>query len=105
MTTTSAARIVVLFNLKKGVEFADYERWATSRDLPTVNALPSIEAFEVFASTGLLGGGDPPYAYIEIIDITDSEAFFADIGSADMTALAAEFQAFADPVFITTRKL
>jgi hypothetical protein len=34
--------IVVLFNLKPGVEASAYEAWARDRDLPNVKALPSV---------------------------------------------------------------
>ncbi|MCC5973697.1 MAG: hypothetical protein JJT81_06550 [Rubellimicrobium sp.] len=98
-------RIIVLFNLKPGVDPEEYEAWAASRDIPTVRALPSIAGFEVSAATGLLGGeGTPPYAYVEVIDVADMGRFGADVGTEAMQAIAAEFQGFADnPVFVTTR--
>jgi len=98
-------RIVVLFNLRPGVDPASYESWARAADIPTVRGLRSIAGFEVSAATGLLiGEGAPPYAYIEVIDVADMDQFGRDIGSAAMQKIAAEFQGFADnPVFITTR--
>ena len=39
--------IVVLFNLKEGVNQRDYESWAKTVDIPTVNALPSVSRFSV----------------------------------------------------------
>ena len=98
-------RIIVLFNLKPGVTPADYEQWALSSDLPTVRALPSIAGFDVFRSTGLLGGGDPPYAYIEIIDVADMDRFQADVATPAMQAIAAEFGKIADATFVTTEAL
>ncbi|MBI1188612.1 MAG: REDY-like protein HapK [Alphaproteobacteria bacterium] len=100
-------RIVALFNLKPGVSEADYEAWARRVDLPTVNGLKSIEKFEVFKSSGLLGAeGKPPYAYIEIIDVKDMGAFGVDVGTETMQRVAGEFQAMAaDLVFILTDKL
>jgi hypothetical protein len=102
----AVTRIIALFNLKPGKDVADYEAWAKTRDLPTVNALASIDRFEVFRSAALLGSPDaPPYQYIEIIDVADMDAFGADVASATMQAIAAEFQAVADPVFIVTEKV
>ncbi len=100
-------RIVALFNLKPGVSAADYEAWARRVDLPTVNSLGSIEKFEVFKSAGLLGSdAAPPYAYVEIIDVADMDAFGKDVSSPTMQQVAASFQEMAaDLVFILTDKL
>lgn len=99
-------RLIALFNLKPGVEPAAYEAWAREVDLPTVNGLGSIERFEVFRATGQLGSDDAaPYAYVEIIDVADMDAFGADIATEAMQAIAATFQAMADVTFLTTEKL
>jgi hypothetical protein len=99
--------VIVLFNLKPGASRADYERWARARDLPAVNALNSVEHFEVLRSAGLLIGTDkPPYEYIEIIRIRDMDAFGRDVTSPAIQQGAAEFGAFADnPIFILTDAL
>lgn len=100
-------RIVVLFNLKPGVDPEIYEAWARSTDIPVVGSLASIGGFSVHATTGVLGSdAKPPYAYVEIIDVADMDQFGADIATATMQKIAAEFQAFADnPTFIMTRTL
>ncbi len=102
-----ATRIIVLFNLKAGISVADYESWAKSKDLPTVNGLKSIDEFSVWKSTGLLGSEDkPPYAYIEILDINDMGVFGEDVSTDTMKAIAGEFQSMADDLaFIMTDKL
>jgi len=99
--------IVVLFNLKPGVAPSDYEAWARSTDLPTVKALHSVRAFDVLRSTGLLGTeAQPPYQYVELLNVESLEALGADIGSETMQRVAAEFQSFADnPQFILTEAL
>jgi hypothetical protein len=98
-------RIIVLFNLRPGVDPAVYESWAAAQDIPTVRALPSIAGFEVAAATGLLGSdGKPPFQYVEVIDVADMDTFGTDISTPAMQKIAAEFQGFADnPVFVTTR--
>jgi hypothetical protein len=100
-------RIIVLFNLKPGVDAAAYEHWARTTDMPGVRALDSVSDFQVYRNTGLLGAdAKPPYAYAEIIDVADMAAFGADVASEAVQRVAAEFQTFADnPLFITTEAL
>lgn len=99
-------RIVVLLNLKPGKSAADYERWAITTDLPTVNALDSVTSFELFQATGVLGSdAPPPYAYVEVIDIADMELFGREVANETMARIAGEFQDWADPIFIVTRKV
>lgn len=100
-------KIVALFNLKPGVSVADYEAWAKTTDLPTVNGLKSVDTFEVFKSVGLLGtDAKPPYAYIEIIDVNDMDTFGGEVSSETMQKVASEFQGMVeDLVFIMTEQL
>lgn len=102
-----STRIVALFNLKPGISVADYENWAKTKDIPTVNGLKSVDAFEVFRSTGVLGSdAKPPYAYVEIIDVNDMQGFGAEVGTEAMKKIAAEFQPMTeDLVFMLTDKL
>ena len=103
-----AQRIIVLFNLQEGYTAEDYERWARDKDIPGVNGLGSVDSFEVFRSEGLLfAESDPPYQYIEILDINDMEQFGADASQAHMQAIAGEFQndIARDLVFINVSKL
>jgi hypothetical protein len=103
MATT---RIVVLLNLRPGVDRAAYEAWARSVDLPTVNGLRSVHGFHVYEATGLLGSTDkPPYDYIEVLDVADMSLFGDEVATSTMQAIAAEFQRWAEPLFITTRRL
>lgn len=100
-------RIIVLFNLKPGVDAADYEAWARGTDLPGVNVLGSVERFTVHKATGLFGSdGLPPYDYIEVIDIHAMDPFVADVSDPEFQKVAANFGAFADnPRFILTEDL
>ena len=98
--------IVVLFNLKPGVDRAAYERWARETDLPIVNELRSVDSFEVLRTAGLLSGGAAPYDYVEIIRVNDMPAFGQDVASATVQRVAAEYREFADaPLFIQTEAL
>ena len=100
-----SSRIVVLFNLKPGVSPTDYEHWARTRDMPNVSRLQSIDAFDVYRTTGLLTGGDAPYAYVEVIDVNDMTAFGTDAAADPMPAVAAEFARMVDALFILTEPL
>ena len=100
-------RIIVLFNLKADADPAAYENWARTTDIPGVNALASVKDFQVHRATGVLGSdAPPPYAYFEVIDVADMEAFGGDAASEAVQKMAAEFQQFADnPQFILTETL
>lgn len=99
-------RLIALFNLKPGVSIADYEAWAKATDLPIVNALPSVDAFTVFRTTGQLGSDSPaPYQYIEIIDVADMDQFGQDVSTEAMQKVAAAFQGMADVTFLTTEQI
>lgn len=99
-------RVIVVFNLKPGVDIAAYEKWAREVDLPTVNGLGSVEKFEVLRTTGLLvGDGQPPYQYIETLDISDDEGFGSDVSGATMQKVAAQFGEMVDATFMTVESL
>lgn len=99
-------RLIALFNLRPGISVDAYEAWARTVDLPTVNALGSVESFTVFRVTGLLGSAAPaPYGYVEIIDVPDMERFGSDVAGETMQAIAAAFQDMADVTFLTTEPL
>ena len=95
--------LVVLFNLKEGVDPSEYEAWAQSTDLPIVRGLDSIESFSIYRTSGLLGSdAKPPYQYVEVIDIGDMARFGEEVASDTMQRVAAEFQERADnPLFIS----
>lgn len=101
-------RVVVLFNLKPDTDVAVYEEWARTRDIPGVRALPSIDDFQIYRTTGLLGGDAPaPFQYVEIIDIADMDGFTTDSAGTASQTVAREFKAFlgAEPFFMLTEPL
>ena len=100
-------RIVRLFNLKPGLDAAEYEAWARGIDLPGVNALDSVLSFSVHRSTGLFGSdGKAPYDYVEVNDIHGMYEFVRDASDPAFQAVAARFGDFADnPQFILTEDL
>ena len=100
-------RIIVLFNLRQGIDPAAYEAWAAASDAPAVRTLPSVAGFRVHALTGLLmGEGAVPFQYVEVLDVADMDQLGRDIATPAMQAISAQFQIFADnPLFLTTREI
>ena len=98
------SNLIVLFSLKDENQRAAYEKWARNTDLPTVTALPSVDAFNVHRVTGLFGADAvAPYHYVEIIEINSMDQFGADVATDTMAAVAGEFREFADnPIFMLT---
>jgi hypothetical protein len=99
-------RLIALFNLKPGVSVEEYEAWARSTDLPTVNGLGSVSSFRVFKATSVLGSdAPPPYAYVETIDVDDMDGFWKDVSTPAMQAVAGAFTGMADVIFLTTEEI
>jgi hypothetical protein len=99
-------QIIVLFNLREEADRDAYEAWARSTDLPIVRRLESVDAFDALRAQSLLGGGTPPYQYVEVIRVNDMERFGAEVATETMRKVAAEFRQFADnPQFILCEAL
>ena len=99
--------IVVLFNLKADAAPDAYENWAKSTDLPTVNALGSVNHFSVLRTTGLLGSDEPaPYQYVELLEVANMDRLGEDVATDALRRVAAEFREFADnPRFMLTEPI
>ncbi len=100
-------RIVVLFNLKPGVDVAEYESWG-GRTRCADGAVAALDRGVRCRRDDRPSDGrrQAPYQYVEIIDVADMDQFGRDIATEAMGKIAAEFQSFADaPLFITTRKV
>ena len=99
--------IVVLFNLKEGVNREAYEKWARDVDIPNVRRLDGCSGFEVLRSEGLLNGSpDVPYAYVELIQVDDMDRFKAAVGTPIMQEVATQFREFADgATFMVTESI
>lgn len=91
--------IVVLFNLKPGVDPERYEAWARSTDLPIVRGRPPVQDFDVRRATGMLSGSsDVPCRYVEILRVASVEALRTNIAATPaMAEVARQFREFADP--------
>ncbi len=104
---SKARTLIVLFNLRRGVSPAAYEKWARQTDVPIAGGLKSVKDFSVYRAEGIFGSKKkPPYKYFEILHVTGLDSLVADIGKEPrMQKVAAQFQKFANnPVFIVTEK-
>ena len=64
--------MIVLVNLKEGVNPVDYERWILESYAPAVRSLPSVEDWRDYRVSGLLGSdADPPYRYVVTLEVSD----------------------------------
>jgi hypothetical protein len=95
-------KILVLFNLRDGVDASEYENWARNVDLPTARALNSVSTFNVYSAQGLMGSDDAaPYQYAEWLEVSSLEDLGADAQSDAMLKVVESFQRYADnPQFI-----
>ena len=99
--------IVVLFNLKDGVDQDEYEQWARTVDIPSVRRLSGCGGFDVLRTQGLLNGSpDAPYAYVELIQVNSMDDFMAAVGAPAAQDVAARFREFADgATFMVTESI
>ena len=100
-------KVLCLFNLKPGVEEEDYLHWARTLDMPNVRSLSSVHAFSVNKVIRRLRSDEnPPYAFIEIIDISSLDEFRAGTGSGEFQTVASMFASFADdPLFMLVESI
>lgn len=70
-----ATRVFFLNTLREGVDPRDYERFVREVDYPFAARLETIESYVVTRLDGLFDGGPPPYHYLEVVEITELEAY------------------------------
>jgi hypothetical protein len=89
--------MIVLVNLKEGVDPEDYERWVLESYAPAVRELSSIEDWRDYRATGLLGSdAAPPYRYVVTLDIRDLDQLGRDVASEGMQGLLSELHDLAE---------
>jgi hypothetical protein len=73
-----AQRVFFLNKLREGVDPQEYEDWIRRVDYPVARAQGAITAYTVTRIEGTLSGeGESPYDYLEVIEITDLDAYRA----------------------------
>ena len=89
--------MIVLVDLKEGVDPEDYERWVLESYAPAVRELPSVEDWRDYKATGLLGSdAAPPYRYVVTLDIRDLDQLGRDVASEGMQGLLSELHDLAE---------
>ena len=89
--------MIVLVDLKEGVDPEDYERWVLESYAPAVRELPSVEDWRDYRATGLLGSdAAPPYRYVVTLDIRDLDQLGRDVASEGMQGLLSELHDLAE---------
>lgn len=91
-----AQRVFFLNKLRDGVEQADYERWVREVDYPFARSLPAINSYVVTRLDALLlEEGDPPYDYVEVVEITNIDEYRASLsGGPEIEAFFKEWSSF-----------
>jgi REDY-like protein HapK len=73
-----AQRVFVFNRLHEGADPDEYEAWIRRVDYPVARAQGAITSYTVTRIDGTLSGeGESPYDYVEVIEITDLEAYRA----------------------------
>ena len=73
-----AQRVFFLNRLHEGADPAEYEAWIRRVDYPVARAQGAIASYTVTRIDGTLAGeGESPYDYLEVIEITDLDAYRA----------------------------
>jgi hypothetical protein len=73
-----AHRVFFLNRLHEGADPEEYEGWIRRVDYPVARAQGAIRSYTVTRIEGTLsGGGASPYDYLEVIEITDLDAYRA----------------------------
>jgi hypothetical protein len=94
--------MIVLVNLKEGVDPEDYERWVLKSYAPAVRGLPSVEDWRDYRTTALLGSdAAPPYRYVVTLHINDIDQLGRDMASEEMQELLSELHDLAEITQIT----
>lgn len=91
-----AQRVFFLNTLRDGIDPAEYEEWIRSVDYPIARRQSSIQRYEVTRLQGMLSGDEQPaFHYLEVIDITDIDAYRRGMeGNQEFEQLLADWSRF-----------
>jgi hypothetical protein len=94
-----AQRAFFLNTLHPGVDPADYEQFVREVDYPFARRLPSIVSYVVTRVDGMLeGDAEPPFHYLEVVEITGLEEYRAafDPRDPEVAAFHAQWATFVE---------
>jgi REDY-like protein HapK len=90
--------VFFLTRLKKGVDPAAYEKWVREFDYPTAKTIPSILSYQNHRLHGAFRQADAIYDYIEVIEVTDLEAYRRDMDELpQFRELRRQIQSYLEP--------
>jgi hypothetical protein len=97
--------MIVLVNLKEGVDPEDYERWVLESYAPAVRDLPSVEDWRDYRASGLLGSdAAPPYRYVVTLEVGDVEQLGRDMQVEEVQRLFSELHELAEVTQIMAQR-
>ncbi len=100
------ATMIVLVNLKEGVNPEDYERWVLESYAPAVRELPSVGDWRDYRVMGLLGSdAAPPYRYVVTLDVGDLDQLGRDMAGAEMQRVLPALHRFAEVTQLMSDRL
>jgi hypothetical protein len=76
--------------LRSGVNAAEYEQWVREVDYRAARNIPSITNYRVYHINGPCLGDAAPYDYVEVVEITDIDAYRQDIEQHPAARVIAE---------------
>jgi REDY-like protein HapK len=89
--------MIVLANLKDGVDPEDYERWILESYAPAVRDFPSVEDWRDYRVSGLLGSdAAPPYQYVVTLEVNGTEQLGRDMSGEEMQKHFSELHDLAE---------
>ncbi len=89
--------VFFLARLKPGVDPAAYERWVQEVDYPTSRRLPSIVSYVNHRLVSPFRKADVRYDYLEVIHVTDLDAYRQDLARPEVEALRRQLAQFIEP--------
>ena len=97
--------MIVLANLKDGVDPEDYERWILESYAPAVRDLTSVEDWRDYKVSGLLGSeAAPPYQYVVTLEVNDIEQLGRDMSGEEMQRHLSELHDLAEVTQIVAER-
>jgi hypothetical protein len=97
--------MIVLVDLKEGVNPEEYESWLQERYVPAILDLASVDEWRGYRVGGLPeSDGDPPYQYVVTVGINDLEQLGKDMESERVQRLLGELGRYAEVTQLMTER-
>ena len=94
-------KVIVLYNLKPGVQLEDYMEFSRAIDQVITPFQPGVIRFEVYAVKGS-DRPETPYQIMEDIEVESWEAWQATLNGAGMKKVLEEWEKYGDGSSVVT---